>query len=218
MGRRLQGEHASPPGSPTGRTGIRHPFTSKSKVFLFRITGRLCDSRCPRKSRRFRVTVPRQLSPRRRPSHSSMNLAEAFAVLDVSPEAALAEIDSAYKAAVQAWHPDRFARTPNMQGVAEAKLKRLNEAYSVLCIRENPRRQNRHTTRTTRFSIRVSIPGSGRSVRTSPQDARPKRMSSTTCLSSLRAVPAFSRESRNTLTKRFSESLTEKPAGNPRTP
>lgn len=62
-----------------------------------------------------------------------MNLAEAFAVLDVSPEAAMTEIDSAYKAAVQAWHPDRFARTPNMQGVAEAKLKRLNEAYSVLC-------------------------------------------------------------------------------------
>lgn len=44
----------------------------------------------------------------------------------------MTEIDSAYKAAIQAWHPDRFARTPNMQEVAEAKLKRLNEAYSIV--------------------------------------------------------------------------------------
>lgn len=67
-----------------------------------------------------------------------MNLSEAFAVLDISPEAAETEIDAAYKAAVQAWHPDRFARTPHMQGIAEAKLKRLNEAYSVLCAPREP--------------------------------------------------------------------------------
>lgn len=61
-----------------------------------------------------------------------MTPAEAFAVLDIPPAAAEAEIDAAYKAAVQAWHPDRFARTPHMQAIAEAKLKRLNEAYSLL--------------------------------------------------------------------------------------
>lgn len=60
-----------------------------------------------------------------------MDAAEAFAVLDLKAGASAAEIEAAYKAAVKAWHPDRFNHSPDMRDVAEAKLRRLNEAYEV---------------------------------------------------------------------------------------
>lgn len=61
-----------------------------------------------------------------------MDAVEAFAVLDLKPGASAAEIEAAYKAAVKAWHPDRFNHSPDMRDVAEAKLRRLNEAYELL--------------------------------------------------------------------------------------
>ncbi len=61
-----------------------------------------------------------------------MEIGEALAVLDLKPGASREEIEAAYKAAVKAWHPDRFNHSPAMRDVAEAKLRRLNEAYEVL--------------------------------------------------------------------------------------
>lgn len=61
-----------------------------------------------------------------------MNVTEAYGVLDVSPQATAAEVEAAYKAAVQAWHPDRFSQNSSMRPLAEAKLKRVLEAYAVL--------------------------------------------------------------------------------------
>jgi curved DNA-binding protein CbpA len=43
------------------------------------------------------------------PEPLPMDYAEALAVLDLKPGATAAEIEAAYKAAVRAWHPDRFS-------------------------------------------------------------------------------------------------------------
>lgn len=49
-----------------------------------------------------------------------------YQVLEVSPEAGPDEIRHAYRAKVMAYHPDRLF------GVAEEKLKAINEAYEIL--------------------------------------------------------------------------------------
>lgn len=55
-----------------------------------------------------------------------------YAVLGVRPTASAEEIRRRYKFLVVAFHPDRFARTPEHHGLAEQHIKQVNEAYRVL--------------------------------------------------------------------------------------
>ncbi|MEI6290457.1 MAG: SUMF1/EgtB/PvdO family nonheme iron enzyme [Chloroflexota bacterium] len=54
-----------------------------------------------------------------------------YQVLEVSPNAAPAQIKEQYRLLVQAWHPDKFA-SESSRTRAEEKLKLINEAYAVL--------------------------------------------------------------------------------------
>lgn len=56
---------------------------------------------------------------------------QAFAVLDLSPDASLKEVRTAYRALVRSWHPDRFAHDPRLQQKAQERLKLINAAYHL---------------------------------------------------------------------------------------
>ena len=56
---------------------------------------------------------------------------QAFEVLDLSPDASLKEIHTAYRALVRSWHPDRFAHDPRLQQKAQERLKQINAAYNI---------------------------------------------------------------------------------------
>ena len=59
------------------------------------------------------------------------SLRQAFAVLDLSPDASLKEVRTAYRALVRSWHPDRFAHDPRLQQKAQERLKLINAAYHL---------------------------------------------------------------------------------------
>jgi DnaJ-class molecular chaperone len=56
-----------------------------------------------------------------------------YAVLDLDPSAAPADVQQAYRDLVQVWHPDRFAHNPSLQRKADAKMRAINAAYARLC-------------------------------------------------------------------------------------
>ena len=70
----------------------------------------------------------RRASPPRNPAESQV--AQAFAILGVSPGAPWEEVQSAYKSAAKANHPDRFQGTQREQ--AEGRLKNINAAFNIL--------------------------------------------------------------------------------------
>lgn len=56
-----------------------------------------------------------------------------YDVLDLKPGASLLEIKQAYRNLSMFWHPDRAPNyNPQLQKMAEEKMKMLNEAYEVL--------------------------------------------------------------------------------------
>lgn len=55
-------------------------------------------------------------------------------VLGITADSSPAEIKAAYHRKVLLWHPDRLAgMAPELQEVATAKLKEINEAYEIIC-------------------------------------------------------------------------------------
>lgn len=52
-----------------------------------------------------------------------------YEVLGVPPTASPDEAREAYLVLVKAWHPDRFATTPDRAAEAEERLKAVNAAY-----------------------------------------------------------------------------------------
>ncbi len=56
-----------------------------------------------------------------------MPLPDYYALLEVSPEASLAQIKRAYRRLVRKYHPDITKQTDD-----DTHIKRLNEAYAVL--------------------------------------------------------------------------------------
>lgn len=58
-------------------------------------------------------------------------MSDHYEILEVSPQATPEEIMSQYHFLVQAWHPDKFA-SPENKEKAEEKLKRINEAKTIL--------------------------------------------------------------------------------------
>lgn len=55
-----------------------------------------------------------------------------YDLLGLKPTASVDEIRRRYKFLVLAFHPDRFARTPEHHMLAEQQIKQINEAYKVL--------------------------------------------------------------------------------------
>jgi len=53
-------------------------------------------------------------------------------VLGVRETATSAELHARYRQLVKEWHPDKFASDPRQQVEAEARFKRINEAYRAL--------------------------------------------------------------------------------------
>lgn len=61
-----------------------------------------------------------------------MTVKEACLVLGLTEDATLEDVKRAYKEESNAWHPDRFTAGTKMHDRAQEKLKRLNEARTVL--------------------------------------------------------------------------------------
>ncbi len=55
-----------------------------------------------------------------------------YAVLNVDPTASPEEVRKAWRDLVRVWHPDRFANDPELQKVADERLRAINEAYEAL--------------------------------------------------------------------------------------
>jgi curved DNA-binding protein CbpA len=55
-----------------------------------------------------------------------------YQVLEIDPNASMAEIRRAYVDLVRVWHSDRFSGDARLQSVAEQKLKEINQAYGAL--------------------------------------------------------------------------------------
>lgn len=61
-----------------------------------------------------------------------MNLQTALQALELCKIDHREEIHDAYRRLVKRWHPDQFVRRPEIQSMAEERLKQINQAYSVL--------------------------------------------------------------------------------------
>ncbi len=61
-----------------------------------------------------------------------MNQTTALHELNLQKSDCPDEIRRAYRKLVRQWHPDQFAHQPEIHSLAEEKLKRINQAYSVL--------------------------------------------------------------------------------------
>ena len=56
----------------------------------------------------------------------------ALRVLELDSYATEKQIKASYRLLVKVWHPDRFQNDATLKWEAEAKLKKVNAAYSVL--------------------------------------------------------------------------------------
>ena len=59
-------------------------------------------------------------------------------MLELEPGVPLASVKRAYRELVKVWHPDRFAPGSHSQGIAQEKLKEINDAYERLCKKRVP--------------------------------------------------------------------------------
>ncbi len=79
-----------------------------------------------------------------------------YELLDVSPEASQDEIKTAYRIQVQLHHPDRLRQAnETVRHYAEEKLKRINEAYTVL---SDPVRRSAYDARWRAEQARAAAP------------------------------------------------------------
>jgi len=76
------------------------------------------------------------------------DLSDFYRILEVGPNASLAEIKQAYRELARVWHPDRFPNDARLQQKAQEKLKQINVAYERICGRgaHEPRRPATSTT------------------------------------------------------------------------
>jgi curved DNA-binding protein CbpA len=61
-----------------------------------------------------------------------MDIKKCYEILELDPNASLAEAKQAYKDLVNIWHPDRVSHNARLKQRAENKLKEVNAAYEKL--------------------------------------------------------------------------------------
>src|SRR6266571_3366310 len=60
------------------------------------------------------------------------DLARAYAVLGLEPDAAAVRVKRRYRALVKTWHPDRYAADLKGQAEAGVRMREINSAYSTV--------------------------------------------------------------------------------------
>ncbi len=78
-----------------------------------------------------RAPRPARPAPRSPQAEHQDALRAAFAVLGVKPGADWGTVRAAYKKLVATWHPDQY-RGPESPEVVEAKIRAINDAYTLL--------------------------------------------------------------------------------------
>ena len=59
---------------------------------------------------------------------------EYYRILELNPDASLADVKTAYRMMAKVWHPDRFANDLSLQLKAQERLCKINEAYERLSV------------------------------------------------------------------------------------
>ncbi|MCC0176545.1 DnaJ domain-containing protein [Waterburya agarophytonicola K14] len=60
------------------------------------------------------------------------NVAQSYAILEISPTASPELTKQAYRKLAKIWHPDRYVNDPILKAKAEAKIKTINLAYAAI--------------------------------------------------------------------------------------
>lgn len=60
------------------------------------------------------------------------DMAQAFSTLGIGPQSSSEQVRQAYRRLVKLWHPDQYTRNPRQRAEAEARLKTINQAYSII--------------------------------------------------------------------------------------
>ena len=60
-----------------------------------------------------------------------MNVKKSFEILQLKPDASVADLKLAYRDMVNVWHPDRFLQNPRLKEKAEQQLQEINQAYEI---------------------------------------------------------------------------------------
>jgi hypothetical protein len=66
---------------------------------------------------------------------AASELEDTYRLLDLPPDAPIAEVKRAYRELAKVWHPDRFSHDPALRARAEEKLKQINAAYARIVSR-----------------------------------------------------------------------------------
>lgn len=61
-----------------------------------------------------------------------MDAKDYYATLGLTPSASQEEAKEAYRELVKQWHPDKLAHNPDLQHIAQEKLKEINAAYEFV--------------------------------------------------------------------------------------
>lgn len=93
-----------------------------------------------------------------------------YKILEIEPNATIEQVKSQYHLLVHAWHPDKFPDDSELKNKAEAKIRDINEAFSIL---SNPIKReefNRHFHATNRSSPQNHPPNSERHSQNNSQE------------------------------------------------
>ena len=85
---------------------------------------------------------PKQPDPAPASSVPISPLDELYRTLDLTPDANMEQVRSAYKELAKVWHPDRFGQDAKLRERATQKLQQINAAYEKICQMREPRSQN----------------------------------------------------------------------------
>jgi hypothetical protein len=62
----------------------------------------------------------------------------AYATLELGPGASARDVRRQFKRLARRWHPDRFARDPQGQAEAAARMRQINAAYELIQSADSP--------------------------------------------------------------------------------
>jgi len=102
----------------------------------------------------------------------------ALRVLELDSHATEKQIKASYRLLVKVWHPDRFQNDATLKWEAEAKLKKVNAAYSVLTSTfGNPGRTAKRARADAASQSAPATPNSASTTGWTPEPDPPKTLS-----------------------------------------